>query len=289
MDEVTRLKAVGWRRWESLCLQLVSLGDQENRRDVVEHVGGECLSVMLARIDTVSQDEARGIRGAVHGIDRILFRAEFMDSLRTGTAAYARAQQQKIAPFIRKDSLWRGTLVGLSAPSIHGDFVFPASAKNEQFPRPGVVTLFVIVKGDQRNGDDLGIDAKIRRLKQQFPKLDIVLVTSTTGVVAPAPPPTPAEEAALFQEMLLNYAKLPATLIVMTRPFTRIADPDRRRIDQRTALETQTGWSLSTDSGQAILVDRTGNIVDVLFLRSTRDDELSAMVQGVEEQTATVK
>ncbi len=289
MDEITRLRDFSTLRgvieFSNRYFNMLSQAESYDRQDIVQQYGKRFLSIMGARIDSSSPEEANRIRRMISGINSMAFRAEFMDSLRISTAAYTRAQQQKMIAFTPNGSTGYRIFSESRSPIITGDFVFPVSAQNDHFPRLGTVTLIVLLSGDQRNGGAaiLGINSKIRRLKKQFPKLDIVLVAATEGALVPSPPPSPEKEAAVFQDMLLRYAKLPATLIVSKRPFARMPDPDRRVIGEPTELEIQTGLSLSV-FGNAILVDKNGFTVKGMNLLVARDDDLSEIVQAVMEQ-----
>lgn len=292
VDEFTRLRnlsdLVGLVQFRNLYTRIISEAERYDRQDIVQRDGQNFLSIMRARMANASQENTGRIRMWVDGINRLIYKAEFMDSLRTGTDAYARAQQQKMATFTQTDSTDYYKYSTSPSPKITGDFVFPVNAQNDQFPHAGTVTLFILLKGDQRpqggGSEHAVINSKIRRLKQQFPALDIVLITATSGVLDPLAPPSPEEEAALFQEMLLHYAKLPATLIVSKRLFSRMPDPDRRVIPEPTQLELQTGWSL-TGWDRTILVDKHGIIVQGMSsLYTTRDDDLKEMIQAVMDQ-----
>ncbi len=170
--------------------------------------------------------------------------------------------------------------IGVPAPEVRSDFMFPASAKHDRLPRLGQVSLIITGIGDQRgNVSAFSQNVLIHRLKERFPELDIIFLTSTKGVIAPMAPPSPAEEAGVFETMLLGFSHLPITLVVANGPYLRLQDPDRRRVN----LPVEGNWRADTPRSTAMLIDREGLIVDVVDIRYQKE-KLMEMIQCVFQQ-----
>lgn len=83
-----------------------------------------------------------------------------------------------------------------------------------------------ILKGrNWRCGGDL------RRLKEMYPDLDIVVLTNTYGTVGQLGPLSPAEEADTLAKLFLGHHHVPGRLVVEDGDFFLVEAPDRRRID----------------------------------------------------------
>jgi len=102
--------------------------------------------------------------------------------------------------------------------------------------------------------------ARLRRLKQRFPDVEVTVLSSTFGTVGQLGPLTPTNEADTLAKLWLGFHHLPQRLVVEERPFFHVPDPDGRRIDLPTpyanTLQRETTYPL------LFLTDKEGNSVD---------------------------
>lgn len=273
VDEWTGPTAtITWSDRAVILIEMMSASKRCGRTEITHRYAHTILATAEARKDSIAMDpgEQHWFMKGILAANRELYDDMLMDSLRTSSSAYASVKEQKL----------NGVGVsGTRFPEIQGDFVFPVSAKGERFPRPGALTLFIAMTGSQhwKSNDLFAMNVRIRQLKQRFPALEIVLVTATTGAVVPLVPLSPAEEATILEQMLLDFHKLSVTLLVYNRPFFHLPDPDRRRMNEPTELEKE--WSQFSLPGSAILVDKMGVVVEELPIQ--QDERLLKFVQAV--------
>lgn len=72
----------------------------------------------------------------------------------------------------------------------------------------------------------------LKRTIEQYPSLDVTIVSITDGYIADTEPMTPEEEATQKSLWWLSTHKLPVTLAVSDQKFFRLPEPDGRRIDE---------------------------------------------------------
>ncbi len=270
----------GWGHWFSIYHQVMTWSNQLDRNDWVLQYRQEILASYQKYTDTMTSTLDQGaIRMLALAADKIFYHQALMDSLRKSTATYAQMQEKLRKSYFGDIRFGEDPFeTGLPAPEVHADFIFPDSAKHDRLPRPGKVSLIVTRVGDQRGSTiDFSENIRIRRIKQQFPELDIVFITSTAGVIAPLAPPPPAEEAALFNTMLLDFEKLPVTLVVMNRPYFHVAGPDQRRVN----LPIEGEWKPDLPKSRAILIDRKGTVVDEVSIGWGDERPLTELIQIV--------
>ncbi len=274
-----------WQDQLSFYFLMVGYSKQFDRDAQVQQYGQELLTIARSLLDTLKLSEDReSVRQMMLFAKRMMLHDVLLDSLRKSTASYANLRAQMAAEVQQIDLKESASLIspGHQAPELNGDFVFPATARNDRLPRAGKTSLVIRVLGDQRRQiREFSRNVVIRRLKRQFPDLDIIVVATTTGAVVPLVPPSPAEEAELFNKMLFDYGKVPVTLVVSSPPFIRVPDPDRRRLNQPSELEER--WSWLPYIGSAVLIDKAGMIVDA-FSMDFYEKELMELIQVVYER-----
>lgn len=183
----------------------------------------------LRTVDAMTEVE-RGAMGppvsiGYIGYSRILRRAEFADSLTKSVEAYGSLLRE----LVRKSG-WQGRWlypVGEKAEPLVGDFWLPASAKNNQYPRPGKVTF--ITSTAMRHGG-CGRSFMLKRIVERFPDLEIVVLSGTTGHFGPVEPPSATAESELLYRQLADFCGIPLVMAITKSPTWRLAGLDQRRI-----------------------------------------------------------
>lgn len=203
-----------------------------------------------------------------------LHESKLLESLAQSTQAYRDILRTLFVSELGREHAWlvqREELVGSEAPPIRGDYWFPAGTEKESFPRQGRVTLVISV-APTLSGDDGSWfgprNAVIRRMKENFPELDIVLVGKTAGFFGPIAPPLPELEAQMFDSLFMKLRGLPATVSVTRTDFIKLPPPDGRRVNQPTENE------MNGYAGDAvILIDKEGKKTGRTILSPNRYEE----------------
>ncbi len=210
---------------------------------------------------------------------------EAMDSLARSTQAYVslmhslRERLTKNADPYRDDRLD----VGAVAPNIDADIWFPVAPTNSR-PSKGELSLIVPL-ADCRMHDGKRIDGNetnyceqlftsLKRLKDQFPALEITILSSQEGRAILSEPGTFELEADDMQRWFLGGSRLPITLAVEKADFVRLPDPDSRFVNTRWTLDVMHDYGCYTTKirgGEincrgAYLVDKEGVIIRVASL-----------------------
>ena len=203
----------------------------------------------------------------VYGALILLDHRALLDSLRRSTAGYVAAKRASWARASgeRPDAL--RFPIGEQAPALAGDFWFQRGDSAGGRPTKGVTSLVVFLEQACPN-TSRGCQttyAALRRLAERFPELQITLVSQTQGYFQGLPPLTPSEEADALRRWWLEFHRLPVALVVATREFWRLPDPDRRRINRDVPNTTNYSFGRSWVAGNesVFLVDPSGTIVEV--------------------------
>lgn len=222
----------------------------------------------------------------VRATNRILYRAELLDSLRKGTDAYVTLQQALYAATMGRPD--PDMPLGKPAPVVEGDFWFPDSAKSVSYPRLGRVTVVIFIPHKLRvyDGKDETRQAMLHRLVERYPNVDLVFAAGTKGWFGPLEPPTAREEATLLNRMFREFLGFPAILSVSTRSFIRVSDPDRRRLYQPTSNEEN--YPERSKTTHIFIIDRDNKMVETGWLGEEEEVFLGDMVGILLERTHTV-
>ncbi len=219
-----------------------------------------------------------------------LTRQEMLDSLRRGIQPYVRLRQSdrrfvKRLPESRPQTIHN---IGDRAAPLTGEFWFTTDTAPESQPlvRPtaGKATLITFLsqacrrmqeepepQREEGERDDRGCFeqyAILKRLKHRFPDIELIIATNTNGYYWPVGVTEPANEARYLQQWWLGYHRIPATLVVTTTSFWRLAAPDRRRIDEAGPNDSVYNTTLLS----SVLVGPDGTVLD-WFDRLSREDE----------------
>ncbi len=231
---------------------------------------------------------------AVNVFRRLVKRSELQDSLEKSGASYVSLVRSIIKSSFRG---WEGGgTLGKKVEPIVGDFWFPESARGMNYPRPGKVTLVLSARmAAQVFGGEFPALMRLKRLAVQFPKLDIVTLSGTTGYFGMLSPPEPAAEAELNYRRIVDFYKVPVVMAVTTTPSWRLSDPDRRRIfdpyphsktyenmysnvliAENNPKNRTGGWANADYSG--FLVDADGVIVDFVGMNIEEEKTLTTNI-----------
>lgn len=130
------------------------------------------------------------------------------------------------------DSATLAAAASATLPALQGDFWFRRADSAGSRPSRGKFGLVVFVdpECETRCYDRYDL---LRTLGERFgDALEVTLVAHTHGFFRNHPPLAPAEEAEALRRYFFEHLKLPGALVVETTRFTRLPDPDRRRVDQ---------------------------------------------------------
>jgi hypothetical protein len=263
-------------RYSKILNQMQSLQDTVRARRYAE------LIVKYGRVNRELLNQDAGLRTFVFAAQQYLDEDQSLNSIRQGNLTdWVKKLKQD---WTMGDTTIEFPLpmpIGNLAPNLVGQRFAPAgiSLQAGQLPVRGNVSLVVFVNsivygnGSQKNymtDPWAGADgfATIRRLKRQFPDLDLILVADH--------PPTffgarsardTIQQREWWRQWLLDYQRIPATLVVENTATFTIPDPaDRRVIILRAANPTAYRGKLGVQGTsmmafEGFLVARTGHIV----------------------------
>lgn len=217
-----------------------------------------------------------------------------LDRLRTSTASYVSLMRDSWAKASNEHQRVVQFPLGNMAAPVEGEFWFMpssgtgpsvrVSAPTPTRPTRGKIALVVFFDGCIRSSSECwDIDATLRRLHQHYPDVELTLIGQTFGFVLDQVPPPPDQEAELYRQWWLEFQHIPAALAVSVTPFTRVEDPDRRRINQATANQLHYSTASWPSSMKGYLIDRDGTIIyaDTVHQRSEkRFSQLIDVLQG---------
>lgn len=269
--------------------RLCGLSDAAHNDVFVEKYCGEYLQTVEAMSEAERSAMGPPVAIGYIGYSRIIRRAEFGDSLTKSVEAYGSLLQE----LVRKSG-WQGRWlypIGEKAEPIVGDFWFPESAKNNQYPRSGKVTFITSIA--MQHGVRAGASFKLKRIAERFPDLEIVVLSGTTGHFGPIEPPSPTVESELLYRQVADFYGIPIVMAITKSPTWRLSGLDQRRIfDPYAHSDTYEeryapligfasradnrlyGWMRSMSNFGGLLVDDKGIIVDFI----SEEDQLASYV-----------
>jgi hypothetical protein len=196
-----------------------------------------------------------------------------LDSLRRSTAAYVALQRANWAKASGERPEALQFPIGRTAAPIQGDFWYGRADSATPRPTRGRVALVVFVDHPTCSGSAVcwSMYARLHRLAERFPRLEVTLVANTRGYVAQMAPPPPQVEADTMAAWWRDHHDLTAALAVAKTEFWRLPAPDERRIDRDDLNITRYsfGRSWTVKVGHGFLVDAEGTIVAVEPLMDT--------------------
>jgi hypothetical protein len=207
----------------------------------------------------------------VLGILIHLHLTELADSLRVGTDAYVRQIERMWAAIDAGGNTKLPRPYGVHAPLLQAEYWFETQggttkdrSTSRVRPVPGRTSLVVFIPTGWKHPGDGWLQGYIlKRLKQRFPALEIILMTQTRGYVGPLEPPSPEQEAEIYRKRLLDHLQWPVTLGVANTPWWRLDGLDRRRINQPVVSrqEYTFGSGKTLDDWMTFLIDPDGRVV----------------------------
>lgn len=109
--------------------------------------------------------------------------------------------------------------------------------------------------------------ATLRRIKKEFPQVEITFLVNTHGNIGRAAPLNPAVEADTLADFFLGFHKVPGSLAVVERDYFKLPGLDRRRID--TPTENENNYTLGAQGsvlhyGSVLVIDENGKLVHIM-------------------------
>ena len=134
--------------------------------------------------------------------------------------------------------------MGQRAKPIHGDYWYPFTPGDTVFPRPGRVTVAMLLDGGTM---DFKLFATLRRLHASYAArgLDIVFMTVSRGFYRMSVLPDPAVEAGKLRGFFVDYLKLPLALTVEESQFGRLSDGRRQNTASLNATNYRVGVGMA--------------------------------------------
>ncbi len=284
VNQITELGAVvSFDRRMGIYWEMVKAANRVKDDALVKQYGTALVDVVRGMTEKErASPDAWVIPIAVRAVNKILYRAELMDSLRKSTEAFVALQQALFSKATGASDV--DLPAGKPVPVLEGDFWFPESARNVQYPQSGKVTLVSFVRPRLvSNAQDLSQQTALRRVASRYPDVELILVTSTRGYFGPLEPPNAAKESALMDSLFRKFQAFPAVLTVTTGSFIALSDPDRRRIyqtDPNSENYPGTGGLEGRDkTGHTYLIDQDGKLVDMAGLSTENEESFTEMVE----------
>ncbi len=252
--------------------------------DLVQHIAEEVMSITDTLSDKYRDARFEGVaKGMLYPWISLLMTQEAIDSMAVSSISY-RNYLVKISKRLLGEEWYEPSAeFGLEIPQPQGHFWYSNLNDEGQIrkidPQPvihkGKVTLMYFVQGGchststsvrigriNRGANCYQDFHKIRKIKEQYPQINIVLVTNTFGVFGGSAPLTPQQEADTLANYFLDFYKIKGTHIIYQTDFMRLPWPDNRRIDHPS--ENQTNFTLTRMSlagyGIVLLIDEEGRL-----------------------------
>ena len=249
--------------------------------------GAEGLAKIAAGLTPAQQRSqwySRNGKGRVYDALDYLSASAYLDSLRVSTAAYVALKQANLA----KASGERGGMlpfpIGETAPPLEGAVLFGRDSAAGARPGRGKIALVAFLRqGCASELCDAAIYGAFRRVGQRFPTVELTIVAQTFGYFGEEAPLPENEEAQLLRKRVLERRRTPGALTVEATPFTRLPEPDRRRINRQPPNVSNYSFGRAVADRQAVfVVDERGTIIDGFYLNQffpPRERELVALVE----------
>ena len=103
---------------------------------------------------------------------------------------------------------------------------------------------------------------RTRKIMEQYPNINLVVVSSTFGSIGDAPPLTPQQEADTLASYFLGFHQLKGTQVVYQTDFFRLPNHDNRKVDSETDNHAAYTFGRTRVLGfnQIVLIDERGQI-----------------------------
>lgn len=219
------------------------------------------------------------------------FLEEELESLTISTDAYRKLRDSNWNRYAQFPINMSGNPDNIVLPEIKGNWFFKNSysigdkniilssnynsIEDVRRPLPGKINVIAFLQGGchgystrvTQGRDNAKMNcyphiSSLRRLKEQFPDIEITVVTKTYGLYANGAPLPPASEADTLASLFLGFHQIPGVQIVAEGEFLRIPGIDNRRVDVPVDYEhdyQKEGMNLSFP-GFVVLVDEVGKV-----------------------------
>ncbi len=241
----------------------------------------ESLFVQLSDEDRRRADPKRFVANAMISNSAFIHFKERLDSLSISSAAYVNVVRQQLNTLFKgvDPAIDRRFEVGAKSARVDGDFWFPAKPAIPR-PTPGKVSFVVplhecrgrwfgeIAKGAWSSNRCLDLYSMLRRIHNQFPAVEITVLTYQDGRAILSEPGSAADEAEDMRRWLFEAVDLPITLAVNNADFVRLPSPDSRWVNTVWTLKSMDDWGCKYNNKlrswscyQGFLIDESGVIL----------------------------
>lgn len=256
--------------------------------------------------DSVSDHRRSHHEKTVYGAKNLLNVSEIMDSMRVSDESYFQVLQRNWEDVSESDFLSGIHPVGKDAPPVEAEYWF--RSKNDSFvevnnvllPAAGNVTLMVFLNSychdrSLRKDQRWNIIAKhlhcwqsyaiLRRFREQFPDLEIAIISKTRGVIGNAPQLTVREEADTLADYFLNFHGIDGVIGVVETPYIRLQDPDLRRVNTSSSVDDAYAGFFPNNTGtehmRSYIIGRSGKILHVGTLRRVNEHGFRSILDAL--------
>ncbi len=279
----------------NVALIALSLGDTEFPKPIVTELLGK-----IKEGKAEDKEYFKGMSLQAFALLYEMLQDEGMDSLRISTVAYRNFLENIWTKLTDKKLDETNEAIGVNAPKVEGKFWY----KNDWYydekgkivlssdvkpvashivPVPGKINALLFLSGGCHS---LAAEATmygrkirsvscwqsanmIKRLKQEFPDLEVTVISRTQGLFGGGPPLKHEEEAKEISHYFLGFFQIPGVQVISETEFIRIPGLDRRRIDMETKYQEE--YSGIVLDASLILVDEYGKIFHNTVPFSIRD------------------
>jgi len=212
-----------------------------------------------------------------------------LDRLRESTAAYTAIMRSNWSKASEEHMSALQFPIGTKAAPLTADFWFmpgataPSPAPSPTRPTTGSIALVIFLDGCMRaNSTCWDMDATIKRLHAKYPDLELTVIGQTLGYVLDNLTQAPSMEADVYRQWWLGYKELPAAVAISSTPFTRLEDPDRRRMNQATPNQKNYSVGHWPSTMKGYLIDRDGTIIYADTVQRSSESHFTQLIDILE-------
>ncbi len=280
-------------------LAALDLGEIETAKQMV----GDIFKEIQGNVVDLKSSENRYYLNEGYALAYEVMFDEGMDSLKVSTEAYKQYLRNLWDRF--SDAPFEETqeVTGLISPVLVGKYWYkndwpvdsngqiqPGSVVTKSNPEvrpvPGKINVLVFLGGGchpygqglptqyarySSSASCWRISAIVKRLKKEFPNLQVTVLTKTFGTFGGGKPVDPEEEAVLLSNYILGFFSMPAVQAISETEFFRLPGLDRRRVDLDVQYE-EDFQNIRTSTG-IILIDEKGKIFHSFIHNSLKSRE----------------
>lgn len=221
-------------------------------------------------------------------IGNLILPQDAVDSLTVSTQAYRRWLSGIWKTIFAHEPTDEIGPIGVEAPELSGDWWYSnidGQIKQIEPRSPienGKVTLVYFLQGGCHShyvsvpkGRNNGAPSncwkqihRVRRIVDQYPNINLVVVSRTFGSVGNAPPLTPDQEADTLAHYFLDFHKLKGLHLIENTDYIRLSEYDDRKVDSETPNQLAYTFGNAKLSGldAVVMIDEKGEIFHFMGL-----------------------